>query len=237
MAARPLPRTRSVAYRARVTPADLYGFATGVVALIIVAFPLTWTLVGPLITAVHEAGHAIMALLSGRKVLKIKIVTAQSGGTYLDRDGNVLIGLAGYTFPPLTGFGAAHAVTAGYSDLVLWGVVIALGVGLLLKIRNVFGFVAIAMTAVVFWLLASRAAPEARQGLAYVLAWVLMLGGVRDAFGIHGEHMDGHGDGSDADKLQAMTGLPAMVWTLLMAGAGCYALYSGAVLMIPSWAP
>lgn len=216
---------------------DRYGFATGVVALAIVAFPLTWALVGPLIVAVHEVGHALTGVVSGRKVRHIKIFSRESGVTEFDRQVNVLMSVAGYLAPPFAGLAAAHGVRAGQSDLVLLAAAVVLGAALVLKIRNVFGVVAIAATVAVLWLLLARAGVEARQGLAHVLAWTLMLGGVRAAFTLYGAHIDDPTAGSDAQTLRSLTGLPVLMWMALLSGAGCYALYSGAVVLIPSWAP
>ncbi|MFI6322038.1 M50 family metallopeptidase [Nonomuraea sp. NPDC050556] len=216
---------------------DRYGFATGVVALVLVGFPITWALVGPLVAAVHEAGHAVVGILCGRKVKKIRIEPEHRGSTEFDRNVNTLMTMAGYLSPPFAGLAAAHAVKSGYADLVLWVLVFVLGSGLVLLVRNLFGALAVALTAVVLWIVAAKVGAPAREAVAHVVAWVLMLGGVRSAFTIQGMNVEGRADGSDPVVLQSLTGLPAVLWSMLLAGAGCYALYSGAVVLIPSWAP
>src|SRR5215468_8017921 len=101
------------------------------------------------ITIAHEGGHALAAVLTGRRLAGIRLHSDTSGLT-LSRGrpsgfGMVITGLAGYTTPPLLGMGAAALLAIGRITLLLWLTVILLA-AMLIMIRNVFGVVSVVVT-------------------------------------------------------------------------------------------
>src|SRR5215813_13225052 len=84
---------------------------TGIVALLVVAWRPSWRWARNAITIAHEGGHALVAVLSGRKLQGIRLHSDTSGLT-LTRGrrtgpGMVLTLAAGYSAPSLLGLGGA----------------------------------------------------------------------------------------------------------------------------------
>ncbi len=89
-------------------------------AFFVVAYPQTWHLSRGLITIAHEGGHALVAVLTRRKLRGIRLHSDTSGVT-LTRGrptgpGMVLTAAAGYIAPSLVGLGAAWLTDAGHVD-------------------------------------------------------------------------------------------------------------------------
>lgn len=123
--------------------------AVGLGALLAV-IPFTWRWLRYLATWVHEAGHATMALLTGRKVTSMKVAADSSGET---------------VYWGSRGFGAFLTTLAGYPAPAVLGCLIVVGVGL-----GRFHLVVAGLLAVVLIFL-----PVQRSGRA--LWWALLLGG------------------------------------------------------------
>ena len=85
----------------------------GLVALVLVWWRTTWRTVRLGVTVVHEAGHAVVAVLVGRRLSGIKLHSDTSGVT-LSRGkpsgpGMVAMLAAGYLAPALLGLLCARA--------------------------------------------------------------------------------------------------------------------------------
>lgn len=186
------------------TPLITLGAAVAIIAI-------AWRPVRHLITAVHEGGHALVAVLSGHPA-RVRI-HADTSGVTRSRGGGALLFAAGYPAPALVGLGCAWLTTHGKPGAV--PVVLLAAVVLLLPLmRNVYGFVTIVLLGgALFW--ATRLDPEP---VAYLLTWILLLGAVR-AIG-EGTRL------SDADALARITRVPAPLWRTLfwLVAAGCAVL-------------
>ena len=90
-------------------PAWVIGL-TGLVALVVVLNTQVWRLAGKVITIAHEGGHALVSVLSGRRLDGIRLHSDSSGVTYSrgrrTGPGLVLTAAAGYVMPSLLGAGA-----------------------------------------------------------------------------------------------------------------------------------
>ena len=97
-------------------PAWVVGL-TGLVALVVVLNTRVWRLAGKVITIAHEGGHALVSVLSGRRLDGIRLHSDSSGVTYSrgkrSGPGLVLTAAAGYVMPSLLGAGAAWLLAAG----------------------------------------------------------------------------------------------------------------------------
>jgi hypothetical protein len=229
-------------------PAWVVGL-TGLAALIVVLNTGSWRLAGKLITIAHEGGHALVSLLSGRKLDGIRLHSDSSGVTYSrgrpTGPGLVLTAAAGYVTPSLLGAGAAALLAERHLTAMLWLALVLLA-ATFLAIRNVFGAVAVLATAVAVFAVSYYAPPAVQAGFAYLAAWFLLFGGVRPVFELargvsRGRRRNAGRDwtrGSDADQLARMTGVPAGLWVALFALVALAALAVGASLLIPSgWHP
>src|SRR5262245_2498838 len=108
-------------------------------ALLIVGLRMPWQVSRGLITIAHEGGHALMALVTRRKLEGIRLHSDTSGVTLTrgrpSGPGMVLTALAGYLAPSLLGLGAAWLTEQGHVTLLIWAVLLLL-VCMLLLIRN-----------------------------------------------------------------------------------------------------
>ncbi len=214
-------------------PAALWSLAAVVVCLVV---PQLWHVVRHAVTIAHEAGHAGVAVLLGRDVRGIRLHADTSGlTTHAGSSKRVPLALtafAGYPAPALLGLGAAALLYAGYAFALLWIAVLLL-VLILVQIRNVYGFVVLVLAIGALGWIAWSAPDQWRIGVAYGLAWLLLLGAVRAVVELHGTRRgSAGGSGSDADALARVTWLPGAMWVAVfwLVTVACAA--AGAWLMV-----
>ncbi len=142
-----------------------------------------WARLG--VTAVHESGHATVALLVGRKVTAIHLRSDSSGVTIHYGPGGrfrrFMTAAAGYPAPGLLGLAGAELIA--YQEPRIWLVaLLALGlVNVVLWIRNLFGFVVMAgWIGGLGWLFV-RGTTGVDALVSAVAVWYLVLGGLRAA--------------------------------------------------------
>lgn len=174
-----------------------------------------WNLTRHVVTLAHEAGHALAAVATGRRLTGIRLHSDTSGLT-LSRGkprgpGMVLTAAAGYLAPSLLGLGGAALIAAGRLPILLWGAV-ALVVAMVPFIRNVFGFGVLVASGAAVGLVAYHGSPEVQLQFGYALIWLLLLGNLRTIL----EAARSRSGRSDLDQLRALTHLPKMVWTVLL---------------------
>lgn len=183
--------------------------------LVFLMVPTLWHLVRHVVTIAHEAGHASVATLLGRSVSGIRLhadtsgLTTHSGST--KRLPLALTAFAGYPAPALVGLGAAALLGVGYAFALLWITVVLLGV-VLVQIRNVYGFLVMVLAIGGLGWLAWSGPDPWRIGVAYALAWLLLLGAVRAVVELHGSRRVAGGRTSDADALARSTRIPGVMW-------------------------
>ncbi len=141
----------------------------------------TWQWFGLFTTLVHELGHAVAAILTGRVVHGIRIRRNHSGDALSSGRGvlgPVLSGVMGYPAPAIVGAAQLWCVFNGYTSIALFagGVVLLLT---LLVIRNLFGVLVVLASAAVSAALWFYAAPEVQSYALLVLGIALLVGSVR----------------------------------------------------------
>src|SRR6266851_5738554 len=201
---------------------------TALVALVVVLNTGSWRLAGKVITIAHEGGHALVSVLSGRRLDGIRLHSDSSGVTYSrgrrNGPGLVLTAAAGYVMPSLLGAGAAWLLAARHLTAMLWLALVLLA-ATFLAIRNVFG-------------VSYYAPAEVQAGFAYLAAWFLLFGGVRPVLELARGRRRRWTRGSDADQLARLTGAPAGLWVTLFLMVAIAALVIGARLLAPpGWHP
>jgi len=203
----------------------------GLAALVAVSIRLTWKPVRMLATMAHEAGHAVAALVSGRRLAGIRL-HADTSGLTLSKGrprgpGMVLTLAGGYPAPTVLGLGAAVLLGLGYSAGVLW-LLVAACVLMLVLIRNLYGLlmmlVAGGLLAAVSWL----APPVVLSGVAVSVVWLLLLSAPRPLV----ELARDRGRGSDVDQLARITVLPGWFWLALFWLFTVAGLVAGGYLML-----
>ncbi|MFD1150028.1 M50 family metallopeptidase [Saccharothrix hoggarensis] len=211
-------------------------WAPAVLALAVVAGPGVWRFSRHVITIAHEAGHALVALLTGRRLEGIKLNSDTSGVTVSrgrpTGPAVVLMYFAGYVTPSLLGLGAAALVTAGHVRPLLWATV-ALLAGVLVMIRNAFGVLSVLLTGGAMFAVSWYATAEWQGAFALFVTWFLLLGGVRPVGELQRRRARGRAPRSDADQLARITGVPGLVWVLLFAAVTIGTLLLGGRLLLP----
>ena len=215
--------------------------ATAVTALLVVLDTHVWRLAGKVITIAHEGGHALVSVLSGRRLDGIRLHADSSGVTYSrgrrSGPGLVLTAAAGYVMPPLLGAGAAALLAARHLTAMLWLALVLLA-ATFLAIRNLYGAVAVLLSAGGVFAVSYYAPPAAQAAFAYLAVWFLLFGGMRPvlelarATWVRGRRRRSRG--SDADQLARLTGTPAGLWVTLFLLVAAVALAAGARLLIPA---
>ena len=188
---------------------------TGVIALVAVTFNEVWRPARNLITIVHEAGHALVAVLVGRRLSGIRLHSDTSGLTLTKGKpygpGMVSTALAGYVAPSLLGLGFAALVGAGKTGAVLVICAILL-LGVLVMVRNVYGFFSVVLTGAVLFGIAWWTPLTVQAAFAHLITWFLLLGGVRPVGELQSKRRRGYAHDSDADQLARLTHTPGLLW-------------------------
>ena len=223
-------------------PAWVIGL-TGLLAIAVVLDTRSWRLTGKVITIAHEGGHALVSVLSGRRLDGIRLHADSSGVTYSrgrrHGPGLVLTAAAGYVMPSLLGAGAAWLLAARHLTAMLWLALVLLA-ATFLAVRNLFGAVAVLVTAGAVFAVSYYATAVVQAGFAYLAAWFLLFGGVRPVLELARGSLGRRqrwARGSDADQLARLTGAPAGLWVTLFVLVSLGALVIGAVLLPPGWHP
>ncbi|QAV71226.1 M50 family peptidase [Salinibacterium sp. UTAS2018] len=209
---------------ARTTPVDIS--PTLLIVIVAAAAVLSipnpiWKWFGLFTTLVHELGHAVGAILTGRFVHGMKIRMNHSGEAVSSgrgKLGSVISGSLGYPAPAIVGAVQLWCVTQGYTAMALFigGIILLLT---LLVIRNLFGFLVVAVSAAASAAVWLWATPEQQSYVLLVIAIALLVGSVRGLATVIGVHTRRRNQlsTSDAYLLFKRTGVPSVFWLLVFA--------------------
>ncbi|MET9802334.1 M50 family metallopeptidase [Streptomyces sp. NPDC006368] len=221
--------------------------ATAVAALAVTVPGALWRVSRNAITIAHEGGHALLALVSGRRLQGVRLHSDTSGLTVSRGKptglGMILTAAAGYTAPSLLGLGGAWLLAAHHITLLLW-LATALLIAMLVMIRNAYGALTVLVTGAAFLLVSWLTGPAVQSAFAYSAVWFLLLGGVRPAFELQAKRRQGYGGrgasfvggggrgaggapDSDADLLARLTHVPPALWLFLFHAVSLCSLIGG----------
>lgn len=206
---------------------------TAGVAIAIVLTNVLWRPARNVITIVHEAGHALVAVLVGRRLAGIRLHSDTSGVTVSrgrpHGPGMVCTALAGYVAPSLLGLGFAALLGADRVSALLVTCAVLL-FAVLVMIRNVYGVLSVVTTGAILFAVSWFATEEIQAAFAYLITWFLLLGGVRPIMELQRKRRRGQARDSDADQLARLTGAPGFFWV------GSFALINfGALFVAAGW--
>jgi hypothetical protein len=206
------------AFTAQPVPPKWLILGSGVFALLVVASPRIWPVARTVVTIVHEGGHALMALATGRRLSGVRIYRSTAGETRSRGRaaglGVALTAGAGYVAPPLLGLGAAALLAIGHlTGMLLLSLVLL--AGLAAAVRNAYGMLAVLAALVTVAAVCLYAPATVQAGFGYVLTWFLLLGGVRPVIELGRERRWSGGRRSDADQLARLTGMPGGAWVMI----------------------
>ncbi|MEU5938370.1 M50 family metallopeptidase [Micromonospora sp. NPDC047548] len=221
-------------FSAQPDPPPLLVLVTAVVALAVVATRLPWRIARNAVTIAHEGGHALAALLTGRRLRGIRLHSDTSGLTLSagrpTGPGMILTLLAGYVTPSLVGLAGAGLLGGNRITLLLW-VAVALLLAMLVLIRNVFGVLSLLVTGGVVLAVSWYAPPQVQAAFAWTSVWFLLLAGVRPVVELQRVRSRGRMPQSDADQLARLTPFPALFWVTVFGLVNLLALAVGAALL------
>jgi hypothetical protein len=227
-------------FGAQPDPPLLLVLLTGLAALVVVATRVPWRIARNAITIAHEGGHALIALLTGRKLRGIRLHSDTSGLTLSAGRptglGMILTLLAGYVAPSLIGLAGAWLL-AGNRITLLLAIAVVLLLAMLVMIRNAFGIVSIVVTTAVVVGVSGYASPDVQAAFAYTGVWFLLLGGVRPVGELQTLRGRGQLPESDADQLAYLTRVPGLFWVGFFGLVNLASLLVGASLLASPFLP
>jgi hypothetical protein len=225
---------------AQPDPPGLLVLLTALTGLLAVAFRPVWRVARNAVTIAHEGGHALFALLTGRRLRGIRLEFDTSGLTLSSGRptgfGMILTLLGGYIAPSLVGVLGAWLLGGNRITLLLWLAVVLLLV-MLINIRNLFGVISLLVTGAIVFAVSWYASPQVQAVFAYAGVWFLLFGGVRPVFELQSLRRRGRMPGSDADQLAHITHVPALFWVGVFLIVDVAALVIGAFLLAGQWLP
>lgn len=205
-----------------------WAIVAGIVLLLVVP-PQVWRITGLYSTLIHEMGHIISAMLTGRFVMGLRLGWDHSGEVVSRGRGKfsvIFSGLFGYPAPLFVSAVMLWAISAGFAGRAL-GIFALFFVLALFFARNwpavlVCLISAAGALAVVFF-----APVNAYLYLALLIAGFLLCSGIRDFIKLLAVHTTRRRDlrQSDAYLIAESTGTFASLWLLLMLVLGGLCLW------------
>ncbi len=209
--------------------------ATAAAALLAVAVRPVWRWTRNGVTIAHEAGHALVAVLVGRRLGGIRLHSDTSGLTVTRGRptglGMVLTLLAGYVSPSLLGLAGAWLLSTGRITLLLWAL-LALLAAMLLFIRNLYGLLVMVVATAGVFAATRYASADVQSVFAYAVVWFLLIGGVRPVGELQRLRWRRQARDSDADQLARLTGIPGLLWVGFFGLVTLAALVAGGYLLL-----
>jgi len=201
----------------------------GLLAAIVVLVRTLCETAGHAETVVHESAHVLAGILTGRRILSVKIETNGGGSTDMVPKSGAGYGIAafvGYIGASAAGLIAAALISTGRMVVVLW-LGLALFAVMLLTVRNFFGGIVILTCGALLYLVVRYGTAGVDTAVAYGVTWFLLISGTRVAFRAAGRPRDV----ADAQVLAGMTFLWRWVWCLLWLAGTIVALVIGGAIL------
>jgi hypothetical protein len=218
-----------------VDPSSEIVVITGLVALVAVGVDVVWRQARNVITIVHESGHAVAAVLTGRRLTGIRLHSDTSGLTLSvgrrSGPGMIVTAAAGYPAPSLVGLAGVILLAFGQVTVMLWTAVAFLGL-MLVMVRNFYGVLSLVVVGGVVLAVSVRANTDIQSAFGYGMTWFLLLGSVRPVIEMQRHRRRQPGASSDADQLGQLTHLPAAVWVAFFFAFTCATAAGGTWLLL-----
>jgi Peptidase M50B-like len=216
----------------QIDPSSAIVLLTGLGALLAVAIDRIWRPARNVVTIVHEAGHALVALATGRRLTSITLHSDTSGLTVSvgppTGPGMVATLAAGYLAPSLLGLVGVAVLADGLVTIALWVAAVLLLL-MLTMVRNWYGALSVLLTAAGLGLIAWYAPADAQAVFGHAATWFFLLGAVRPVGELQRQRHRGQAGYSDADQLARLTGIPGLLWVTV------FGLFALAALGLGGW--
>lgn len=209
--------------------------ATGAAALLAVLIDGVWRRARNVVTIVHEGGHAVTALLTGRRLTGIRLHSDTSGLTLSvgkpSGFGMVVTAAAGYMSPSLVGLAGVGLLAVEQVTVMLWTAAAVL-VAMLVMVRNWYGALSLLVTGGLVVGISLYGNDDLQATFAYAMTWFLLIGGVRPVGELRRQRRYQPGAPTDADILARLTRVPGSVWVALFGLVTLGALGTGGWLLL-----
>ncbi|HEX8803807.1 MAG TPA: M50 family metallopeptidase [Acidimicrobiales bacterium] len=219
----------------QLDPSARLVLVTGACALLAVAVDRVWLRARNVVTIVHEGGHAVAAVLTGRRLTGIRLHSNTSGLTLSvgkpRGPGMVVTTAAGYVSPSLVGLVGVVLLAFDQVTVMLWAGTAVLA-AMLVMVRNLFGVLALVVTGGVVVAVSVLASPGVQAAFGHTMVWFLLLGAVRPVGELQRQRRRHPEWDSDADQLARITRLPAAAWVALFGVVTLGALAAGSWLLL-----
>jgi Peptidase M50B-like len=158
--------------------------AIGMLVFIAVLGPALWKIAIHAETVVHEAAHAMVGIVTGRRISSVKINPNGSGATAIVPPTGFGYGVAafvGYVGASAAGLLAAWMISMGRIVAVLWvgGLLLAI---MVLLVRNLFGGIVVLACGALLYLIVRYTTAGVETAVAYGLTWFLLLSAPKRAW-------------------------------------------------------
>lgn len=208
---------------------------TGAGAFAAVAVDAVWRWSRNVVTIVHEAGHALAAVLTGRRLTGIRL-HADTSGLTLSKGrqrgpGMVVTAAAGYPSPSLVGLAGVVLLAFDQVTVMLWAGTAMLA-AMLVMVRNLYGGLLLVTVGAAVVAVSLYASAGVQAVVGYGVTWFLLFGGVRPVAELWRQRRRRSGATSDADTLARLTRVPAAVWVVVFGVLTLGALGGGGWLLL-----
>lgn len=189
------------------------------------AIPFVWIyIVSPIITLIHEYGHAISNIFTLGRPTGIRVHFANGGGEthhirnvgFFNFFGRIISGISGYTAPIILGFAMLMSIRVGYYHALAVGILISFIVFLFLM-RNIAGWI-IGILGVLYFGLVVIIEENTGMWMILLSGMVFIVGGVVDMLLLTKRYFQQDTDETDLGILQETNHLPQIIWLLAMYG-------------------
>ncbi len=190
--------------------------------------PGVWLITHHFTVIAHEAAHATIGSAVGGSIRGIRLLRSAEGATTISGTGalgTVVTHLAGYLGPSLFGIGAATLIRFGHIVAVLWLAAAVLAL-VMFALRRSFGIVTVVVSFLLLFFVATFADVGVQVSTAYVIAWFLLVSGLRRIMEILGT------TSGDSDALRTMTKVPHRIWHGFWLVGTVAGLAFGAILLV-----
>ncbi|MCR4857350.1 MAG: M50 family metallopeptidase [Bacteroidales bacterium] len=186
-------------------------------------------------TALHEFGHALMALVTGGSVDKIELFRDTSGTTTTkssSRFSAILVSLAGYPFAASVAWLSFYLIRQGAEQGLVIGLSILFVVMLLFWIRNWYGALWVVLFCVGNGLLLYYGEPDWLHYVALFYAVMILVESVTSTITIIVLAIRDGDKAGDATNLAKTTHVPAFFWALLFLAYTVWVCYRVVMLLL-----
>ena len=179
-------------------------------------------------TALHEFGHAVIALLLEGKVHKIELF-GNSAGTATTQSksklGSFLVAIAGYPFASTMAYFSFYLIAHQYNTHLIIGLSTLFLVMLFFWVRNSFGIIWTLLFVALNIGLIYLQKPQWIAIAALFYATVIFTESFLSTLILLYHAIRNPGNSGDAANLKKLTHLPAFIWALLFAGYAGWVVY------------